>query len=226
MAVLEDIQQKQNELIRKWVSASMFIAPVTAAVPTELTSFTVGPPAVIDLAPLPPGPPTYQDVGLVGKEDGYTWGNEWEMSETTSHGYSDPTRRDILSNVSTINFIAQESKKVVHEVFYNLDLSAVTGDADSGEVQFSKPLSLRTRYYRAFFVGQDGFGDQAIYMGCLYPRAMISETDEQSGNEETEYAYPMTLTATPDTTLGTAVKFFWGGPGWRSLLSAMGYAAP
>ncbi|GEL19361.1 phage tail tube protein [Pseudonocardia asaccharolytica] len=223
MPLLEDIQQKQNELIRKWVAASMFVAPETAAVPTTLTTYTAGPPETIELAALPVGPPAYVDLGLVTKDDGYSWGNEWDVSETTSHGYADPTRRDILTNTSTVGFTAQETKKTVLEMFHNVDLSAVTPDTDSGEVTFAKPLQQATRYYRAFFIGRDGVGPQTIYMGALYPRAMVSETGEQTGSEESEYAYPMTLTATPDQALGTSVRFFFGGPGWKALLTKMGF---
>ena len=38
MPVLEDIQTKQNELIRKITAASMLVAPVGAALPTTLTT--------------------------------------------------------------------------------------------------------------------------------------------------------------------------------------------
>lgn len=318
MPSLEDLQLKQNKLIRKMVAASMFVASESAALPVSLTTggvsevqtvtitgsptagtFTLtlagqttapiqfnataaavasavaalsnvgtgnvtgtgGPlpatavtltfsgalgniatmtatssltggttPAVtvaattegtaIDLLALPAG---YTDIGLVRKEDGYSWGNEWEMAETASHGYSDPTRRDILSNVSTVGFTAQETKRRVLEMFHNVDLSSVVPNATSGEVAFDKPLSMTTRYYRALFVGRDGIGTSAIYMGVLYPRAMVSETGEQSGSEETELAYPLTLTATPDSTAGTSVRYMFGGPGWRSLLSSMGF---
>ncbi len=326
MPVLEDIQQKQNELIRKIVAASMFVAPVTADVPLTLTTGGTGgtnevqslsttgtptggtftltfsgqttaaiafnataaavqaalealtnvapgdiaaaggplPAAVtltfagayartnvatitatssltggttpttvittttpgvagvgIELAALPSG---YVDLGLVTKDDGYTFGNEWEMAETTSHGFSDPTRRDILSNTSTIGLTAQETKRRVLEMFHNVDLSSVA-PGPSGEVRFDKPLQQRTTYYRALLVARDGVGPQTIYMGVLYPRAMVSETGEQTGSEESEFAYPMTLTATPDFTVGTACRFLFGGPGWSSLLTNMGFPA-
>lgn len=322
MPVLEDIQSKQNELIRKMVAASMFVAPVTAALPASLTiggvrevqtvtitgaptggTFTLtlsgqttdaiaynataaavasavaalsnvgagnvtatgGPlpgtavaltfapqlgnveqmtasaagltggtaPAVsvttttegtpIELAALPSG---YTDIGLVTKDAGYSFGNQWEMSQTTSHGFSDPTRRDILSNTSTVGFTAQETKRRVLEMFHNVNLSSVAPtNATAGEVEFDKPLQQLTTYYRALFIARDGVGPQTIYMGVLYPRAMVSETGEQTGSEDSELGYPMTLTATPDFTAGTACRYLFGGPGWHSLLTNMGFPA-
>ncbi len=316
MPSLEDLQSKQNELIRKMVAASMFIAPETADLPATLTAGTsevqtvtiTGAPtggtftltysgqttaaiaynatasavqialeALSNLAPgditcgggpLPgtavtvtfnglgnvaqmtatgaltggttpavtvttttPGieiapvalPAGYVDLGYVTKDDGYSWGNESETSEVTSHGVSDPTRRDIISTTSTVGFTAQETKRRVLEVFHNVDLSAVTPTAGTGEIAFNKPLAPATRYYRSFFLGRDGIGPSAIYMGVVYSRAMVSETGEQTGSEESELGYPLTLTATPDSTVGYSVRYMFGGPGWMRQLAKMGW---
>lgn len=327
MAILEDIQSKQNELIRKIVAASMFVAPITADVPVSLTTGGTGavnevqslsisggptggtvtltfagqttapiaynataatvqaalvalsnvaagdivatggplpaavtltfggqyartnvaqitathaltggttpnvavttttpgaPGTAVDLLALPTG---YSDIGLVTKDDGYTFGNEWEMAETTSHGFSDPTRRDILSNTSTIGLTAQETKRNVLEMFHNVDLSTVVPTPATGEIRFDKPLQQRTTYYRTLLIARDGVGPQTIYMGILYPRAMVSETGEQTGSEESEFSYPMTITATPDFAVGTAARFLFGGPGWIATLAAMGFSS-
>ncbi|MBA2696853.1 MAG: hypothetical protein H0U62_13680 [Actinobacteria bacterium] len=319
MPVLEDLQLKQNELIRKITSASMFVAPPAAPLPVTLTtggvravqtitvtgtptggtftltflgqttaaivfnatatvvqdalvalsnvnpgdvvctggplpttavvatfggqystvatmtatgSFTGGstpgitvaattPGTAIELAALPTGA-GYVDLGLVTKDDGYSFGNEWETSEVTSHGIADPTRRDVLSATSTVGLTAQETKRQTLEMFHAVDLSGVVATA-SGEFAFSQPLAPVTRYYRTFLLARDGIGDSAVYMGMLYPRSMVSETGEQAGSEESEFAYPLTLTATPDSTVGYSVRFLFGGPGWRAQLTKMGF---
>ncbi len=316
MPALEDLQLKQNELIRKMTAASMFIAAEGTDLPTALTAgtsevqtvtvtgaptggtFTLtysgattaaiaynaaatavqtalealsnlvpgdvtcggGPlpatpvtvtfnglgnvaqmtatgaftggttPAVavttttpgIEIAPvaLPAG---YVDLGYVSKDDGYSFGNETEMNEVTSHGVSDPTRRDIISTTSTVGFTAQETKRRVLELMHNVDLSAVVPDPATGEVAFNKPLAPATRYYRSLFLGRDGIGLSAIYMAVIYPRAMISETGEQSASDESEFGYPLTLTATPDSSVGYSVRMIWGGPGWKRMLARMGF---
>ncbi len=225
MPVLEDIQAKKTELIRKITAASLFIAAPTAPLPTTLTT---GPSADLTALPSEIGPPEvqhYREVGLVTKDDGYNWGRETEMAETTSHGFVDPTRRDILRTTNTVAFTAQETSKVNLEMFRNVDLSSVIPTAVTGEVSFPEPLSPTTRYYRCFAIGSDGIGAGRIYVATLYPRAMVSEFGEQGWNDENEVQYPFTLTATPDTTAGYSVKHFFGGPGWRALLSAMGFPA-
>jgi len=318
MPVLEDLQSKQTELIRKITSASMFVGPPGAPLPVTLTtggvravqtititgsptagtftltfngqptapiaynatatvvqaalvalsniepgdvvctggplpatavvatfggqystvatmgvthSLTGGTPGItvtattpgtaIDLTPLPAGA-GYVDLGLVTKDDGYSFGNEWETSEVTSHGIADPTRRDVLSATSTVGITAQETKRQTLEMFHAVDLSGVV-PAASGEIAFSKPLAPVTRYYRTFLLGRDGIGDSAVYMGIIYPRSMVSETGEQTGSEESELAYPLTLTATPDSAVGYSVRFLFGGPGWRAQLTKMGF---
>ena len=213
----EDLQTKKTELIRKMTSASLFIAASTVTLPTTLTTG-----ASADLTALPSG---YVDVGLVTKDDGYAIGRETETAETTSHGFVDPTRRDILSVANTIGFTAQETSMKTLEMYRQVDLSASTGTAVTGEVAFSEPLAPVTRYYRAYLIGRDGIGTGAIYIATLYPRAMISEFGEQTWNDENEITYPFTLTATPDTTAGYAVRHLYGGPGWRSLLVSMGWPA-
>jgi hypothetical protein len=217
MPALEAMQAKKTQLIRKMTAASMFIGPSTATLPATLTSGASG-----DLVALPTG---YVDIGLVTKDDGYALGREVETSETTSHGYVDPTRRDILSVQNTVGFSCQETSRQTLDMFRGVDLSASTGTTVTGEVSFAEPLSPAARYYRALLIGRDGIGATAIYIATLYPRAMISEFGEQSWNNENELMYPFVLTATPDSTAGYSVKHFFGGPGWKTLLVDMGWPA-
>ena len=214
-ATLEAIQAKKTQLIRKMTAASMFVAPFSATLPTTLTTG-----ASADLTALPAG---YVDVGLVTKDDGYTLGREVETSETTSHGYVDPTRRDILKVTNTVGFSCQETSKQVLDMYRGVDLSSTTGTAVTAEVAFNEPLSPSSRYYRALLIGRDGIGASTIYIAMLYPRAMISEFGEQTWNDENEITYPFTLTATPDSTAGYSVRHLFGGLGWKALMVDMGW---
>ncbi len=173
----------------------------------------------IDLAPLPAA---YTDIGLVTKDDAYTWARNVEMAETRSHGYLDPTRRDITGNVSSLAFTAQETKLKTLEVYHNVDLQGVTAAAATGEFTFNDPLQAATRYHRVISIGRDGVGTQAIYLIRVMPRAMLSEPGEQQWSDENELVYPMTMTATPDSALGYSMRYVFGGPGWRALCSSMG----
>jgi hypothetical protein len=217
MPALDTIDKKQAELIRKVQQAAVFVAPLATAVPTAFTSG-----ASSDLTALIAG---YKPIGLVTKDDAYTWNRETDMAETTSHGRVDPTRRDQTSNVSSLSFSAQETNMTNLELYHNVDLSAVVPTATTGEVAFSDPLAPGTIRRRLIAIGQDGQGLQTIYLVRVMPMAMMSEPGEQTWSDEGELLYPMTFTATPDDTLGYAIRYHFGGPGWKSLLVKMGFPA-
>lgn len=214
---LEDIDSKQAELIRKVQAAAVFLAPPGESVPSAFTET-----ASATLTALPSG---YNPVGLVTKDDAYSWSRAVDMAETTSHGIVTPTRRDITSNVSSLAFTAQETSRTVLEAYHNLDLSAITPTATTGEVAFSDPVSAQTRYPRLIAIGRDGLGANAIYIIRVMPRAILSEPGDQAWSDADALGYPMTFTATPDSTLGYAIRYHFGGPGWKSLLVAMGFPA-
>jgi hypothetical protein len=217
MPDLETIDKKQAELIRKVQAAAVFVGPLSSTIPT---AFTTG--ATADLTALTAG---YKPIGLVTKDDAYTWNRETDMAETTSHGRVDPTRRDVTSNVSSLSFSAQETNITNLELYHNVDLSTVTPTAVTGEVSFADPLAPASIRRRLISIGRDGIGTNAIYLIRVMPMAMMSEPGEQTWSDEGELVYPMTFTATPDDELGYAIRYHFGGPGWRNLLVKMGFPA-
>lgn len=210
------LQKKQVELIRKPLAGAVMLAPITADLPASLTTG-----ATSDLATLPAG---YKDLGLITKSDGLSWSRSVDVAETTSWGFADATRRDITSDVTTLQLTAQETNIQTLGLYHNVDMSTVTPDATTKEVAFSQPLRAASRYYRVFAISVDGVGADAIYIGRLLPRAMVSDIGDQAWTDADELAYQVTLTATPDTTAGYSVRHFFAGPGWAALTSKMGWA--
>lgn len=215
---LDTLQTRQQELIRKALSGSVFIAPDGTALPTSLT--TGATPALTTL------PEDWVDLGYLSKDDGATWARETELSEVTSWGALEATRSDINADVVSLSVTAQETSKLTLELYENIDLSAVTPTASTGEISFAKPTRPATRYYRLFAICQDGEGDDAIYIGKLAPRAQVTEVGDQVWTDgDDPIAYPMTFSAKTDSTAGYSIKYFFGGPGWKSLLVSMGFPA-
>lgn len=211
---LEDIDKKQSELIRKVQACALFLGPPTATVPAK---FTTGATGTLDALPV-----TYNPIGLVTKDDAYTWSRSVDLAETTSHGRVDPTRRDIISNVSALAFTAQETSRPVLEAYHNLDLSAITADSTTGEFTFADPLAPATRYPRLIGIGRDGVGASAIYIIRIMPRAILTEPGDQTWSDTDSLGYPMTFSASPDDVLGYSIRYVFGGPGWKALLTKMG----
>lgn len=214
---LEALNTQQSALIRKIQAAGVFMAPETESVPS---AFTAGASSALQALP-----ENYNAMGYVTKDDAYTWNRETDMAETTSHGRVDPTRRDITSVVTSLQFSAQETSKPVLEAYHGVDLSAITPTAVTGEVSFVDPLAPATKPVRMITIGRDGAGANAIYLIRIMPRAILTEPGEQTWSDTDELVYPMTYSATPDDLLGYSIRYVFGGPGWKALLTQMGFPA-
>lgn len=217
MGDLTALQQRKTELIRKTLNGSVWVAPTSAIAPASLTTGAAGDPTPI--------PADYVDAGYITKDDGVGFSRDVETSDTTSWGVSEPTRSDVVRDVDTVHWIMQESKKSSFELYYNVDLSGITADATTGEVSFVKGSGNSARYWRWFGIAQDGGGADAIYIGRFHPRMKMTAFGDQSWVDGTELQYDVTGTCYVDSDLGYATKFFWGGPGWKTLLADLGFTS-
>ena len=211
------LKKANTDLFFKALDAVVLVAPTTAAVPT---TFTTGATAALQSLPT-----DYKSIGWVDKSDAYTWSRDTEMSETTSHGSTEPTRRDITSDVTGLQMTAQETSKLILELSNNIDLSSVTPTAVTGEISFNRSVSPQTRYFRLIAIAQDGAGADLRYNIIILPRAMISEYGETTWGDENIQTYPLTWSATPDPVLGFSYRQVLAGPGFRSRLESMGFPA-
>ncbi|SFO82381.1 hypothetical protein SAMN05421810_10177 [Amycolatopsis arida] len=213
------LKRKQSELIRKALEGSIFIADHTADLPTALTSGDAA-----GLLPLPAG---YEDIGWVDKGDGATWSRSVDTAEVDSWGAVEPTRTDITKQTDGLKFTAQETKRKTLELYEGVNLGSVVPDPTTGEVRFDRPARPATRYFRVFGLFVDGVGPDTIYVAKLAPRATVTDTGDQKWSDDDDpVGYEVTLTAKYDEDAGTAMRFFFGGPGWKALLADMGFPAP
>jgi hypothetical protein len=223
----DTLKNKQRELIRKALDGSVFVAPFAdatgtpTAVITDMTTYAAGPPVVIDLTPLPTG---WDDLGLLNT-DGASFASETTSSDVTSWGEVSPTRTDIISDTTTLTVTAQETKALTIGIMSGVDVAALTPDADSGELAFAKPTRPAGSYYRLFSVAVDQGAGGDIWIGRFLPRAKKSNQGEQVfGGGDDPISYPFTFTGEVDDALGYSEKWFFGGPGWKALLTEMGWA--
>lgn len=209
---------RHSELIRKALQGSVFVAPSTA---TALTALT-GTDSL--LATLPTGS---VDIGYATK-DGTSFERAIDASETTSWGATDPTRRDITSDVVTIHVVAQETKASVLGLYWGLDATALVPVAASGETTLTKPLRPLNRFYRLLTIGVDSNSSGEIYIARYNPYVSVTSLGSQKYSDDGEINYDLTFTAYPDSTLGYSEKMFYGGLGWKALITAgaMGFATP
>ena len=213
MPTLSGIRTANTTLIRKGLEGAVFIAPYTA---TNIAALTDANGALVAL------PAGYVDAGWLEKGQGAAWAVDSDASDTASWGVAGPTRRDITSRVTGLSFTMQETKRASLEVYHGMSLAAVTPGA-GGEVTFDEPNRPASTYYKVLVISKDGDGADTIYLAKFLPRASVTDVAEQSWNEDDEVRYGVTLTAYNDATVGTAVRHFYGGPGWTALDDAHGF---
>ena len=218
----EALKNKQTELIRKALEGSVFLADVTADPIAALTTYTAGPPVVIDLAPLPVG---WDDLGWLS-QDGAAFSRDVSTSDVVSWGSVSPTRSDVTADTSTLTVVAQETKLLTIGLATGADLAAVTPAANSGEVSIEKPARPSSKFYRVLSLAVD-LGDAGeIYIGRFMPRAKVTSYAEQSfGGGDDPISWGVTFTGYEDSALGYSERWIFGGPGWQALLTEMGFGA-
>lgn len=214
MAAWESLKSHQNTLIRKQLEGSTFIAPTTSAAVSALTG------ADSSLNALPAG---YNDLGWMS-DDGAQFSSEVDASDVTSWGSVEPTRRDIVADITTLEVTLQETNKHTLGLYTGVDMTTVVPDATSGEVVVDKPDRPATRHWRVLTIGVDLSDAGEIYIARFLPRASVTDKADQAfNNQDDPTTWGVTMTAYMDSSLGYSERFFFGGPGWESLLGAMGF---
>lgn len=213
---LADLQKRSVDLIRKGLDGSIFVAPYSED--TEIKELM----GEGGLVALPDG---YQDVGWITKDQGASWSREIDSSDVESLGSAEPTRRDITSDVTGLEFTMQEMKALSMELYEGVnlaDLAAQAGSDTHVNVSFDKPDRPATLYYRLLALFKDGEGADAFYFARWLPRVLITDRGDQSWNENDEIQFPVTITAFNDPQFGTSVRNLFGIP--TGMLEKMGIA--
>lgn len=215
MASFDTLADFKDDLVRKVLAGAVLDAPMTASLPTSLTTG-----ATSELSTTT----GFTSLGRIS-DAGLSASADTESSGVPGWGALEDVRTDIIRRTATFSFSCLETNKSVLSLYYNQDLSGITADASTGEVSFTEATKPDTRYRRMILLGIDGEGANAIYIARFLPRATVSEVSEQTWSTEDALAYQMTVTAKIDSTLGYAVKHLYGGPGWKALNTKMGFTA-
>jgi hypothetical protein len=211
----DTLQDKNNELIRRTIDGSVFIAPFSADPIASLTDTDKL------LKTLPAG---YEDLGWLD-DTGATIARAVSTANATSFGAVEPTRTDITQDTKTIKVMAQETKALTIGLYTGADMAGVTADATSGEVDIATPSRPSVRHYRCLVLGVDLTDVGEIYMAKFYPRVSVTDYDDEKFQSKADdpATRGVTLTAYIDSTLGYSARDLYGGAGWFSLKSAMGF---
>ncbi|MEU6033972.1 hypothetical protein ABZ801_01040 [Actinomadura sp. NPDC047616] len=212
----EALAEKKNQLIRKALNGSVFIAPITAPPITKLTD-----PTDKLLAQLPE---EYEDLGWAG-DGGSQFGRDVDTSNVNAWGSSEPVRSDINSDVTTLQVTALETKRLTIGLYLGKDMRNVSPDSASGEVSIRKPARPSTLHYRVLALAVDETEAGEIYVARFFPRMRVTDFEEQAfqSSDDDPITYGMTFTAFNDAALGYSQDDLFGGPGWAALTADMGF---
>ncbi|WP_242882581.1 phage tail tube protein [Actinomadura litoris] len=207
---------KKNQLIRKALNGSVFIAPIAAPVITKLTD-----PTDKLLVALPS---EYEDLGWAG-DDGSQFGRDVDTSNVSAYGSPEPVRSDVKSDVSTLQVTALETKALTIGLYLGKNMANVAPDPITGEVSIRKPARPSTLHYRVLALAVDETEAGEIYVARFFPRMRVTDYAEQAhqSNDDDPISYGITFTAFTDATLGYSQDDLFGGPGWAALTADMGF---
>lgn len=211
------VQTKKDELIRKALAGSVFIGSSSAPVVTALTG-TDSTLAVL------PGTNAYTDGGNF-TDEGARFSRAVERSEVTSFGSYNPTRTDITSDAETFAIDFQETNKQTISMFTGADPASLVPTVASGELKIVKPDRPSPRTYRVLALSVDGPTESEIYIARFYPRVKVSDFSDQAYAKDGVIQWGATFAAEKDSTVGSSLVYFFGGPGWKALLTQMGFAS-
>ncbi|MDK7048737.1 hypothetical protein QP324_09130 [Corynebacterium sp. UMB0012] len=214
---IDTLRNVKDGLIRKMVGGgAILLAPRTAKVPE---SFTDANGALIALD-------GYVGLGRIAKAGAPTFTPEDTTEEVETWGEMDPSRRDLTASKLTVEATLQDTRKETLAIAANRDMAYMDAikPGANGEIAIEDNPEPGTIEYRAFFIGVDGVGEDAFYFGRSLPRVMITRGPE-SWDPANAVTYPLTLTALKDSELGYSSKRFFGGPGAKKRLEAMGFTA-
>lgn len=220
MADYETLKNKQAELIRKPLDGSVFLAEISAPAIVDLTQDSVATPGTPELSPLPAG---YDDLGWL-TTDGAQFSRDVSTSEISSWGSVSPTRTDVVSDSTTLSVTAQETKLLTVGLATGADLSSLVADATTGELKIAKPARPKSKHWRVLSLAVDNGDGGEIYIARYLPRAKVTGYAEQSfGGGDDPVLWGVTFTGEEDSDEGYSEAWYFGGPGWKALLTDMGF---
>ena len=204
-----ELALNQPTQIFKALGGIIYTAAMAQAIPTAFTETASASLTQLDTT-------AWTRLGLITKGEGITFSRDMSTEDEESWGYSEPTRTDISSDVTSAAFTLQEVKKSTLEMYDFVDLSTVTADATTGEVTYNKPISGALTYRRMIYMAVDGAGTDRRYRFKVMPRAQVIAVQDEVWSQSAAVKFPFTVRATVDPVLGYAVRNVLAGPGQKA----------
>lgn len=162
--------------------------------------------------------------GEIQKAAGVSLAPEVTTSNIDGYGSSGPRRTLITGETFTINYFAQEWRKVNQELWHNVDMATVSATPGKGFTA-RKTSSLNMRFYSAILIAQDAGPGGDLYPFFKYPKVSVSQKAAMASQQGTELGLPCTLTVYDDADFGSMYDFGVSGAGFDAIALAAGFAS-
>lgn len=215
MPAIDALQSLQNDLIRKTLNGSVFIAPYSAATVDEATLFDT---ATGELKTLPTG---FKDLGYL-TDAGASFNRSVTNSDVTSWQSLTPTRSDLTADTTTLQVICQETNLQTLGLYTGAADTALNPATANGVVRVDKPARPTGLEYRVLSIAVDETSEGEVVLCRYLPKAKPTAFGKQDFAKANEIQYDVTFTGYVDDVLGSPESFIFGGAGWLSRLTAMG----
>ena len=216
-----EVVEHKDELWRKALGAIVAVAPYSTSPITSILDATDG-----TLAALPAG---WVQLGRP-TEDGITWPRETEVSELFGMGSTGPARSDIRRVTKRVSFTLAEVRKSGLELAQGITISPtvtkVPVTTGSQHLTWDEPELPTYPFMRLIAIARDITAGGEMYIARELLRCKVTEVGEETWSDQDQaMVQQLTLTAYHDSTEGTAMRHFRGGPGYAEVIELEGFTA-
>lgn len=216
-AVTWDEFQESAELlsgVRKTLGAVVAIGPADAPVPGAITT---------DGVKVNPLPEEYEFLGLLPPE-GVDHAREMNFDETEALGHTNPVRRDPGTGSRTVTTnLFEVDRRIINELIDQVDLSDVTPDATTGEVEWEAQDLTEIKFHRLVVIAFDGSFTNPVFDRRFFPKVQLTSLPNETFAKGDARQAQLGFTIYKDDTLGYPVKVAKAGLGFKEIAAALGW---
>jgi hypothetical protein len=196
---------QDNANIRKALKGGVLMAPMSASLPTALTT---GATPTLNVLTGFNSLGFFDDSGAVRSE-------KISVEDVPAWGKVAPVRTDIVTDVTSVKINALESNLYTLAAFFRIPVASLVPNGTTGELVITKNISPTVNYQRMIVLTQDGGAGSEFWIAQLLPMAAVTAVGDMSFNSaKNTITYNMTLTGYEDPVAGFDEQMFYAGPGW------------
>ncbi|WP_280391183.1 Ig-like domain-containing protein [Nocardia wallacei] len=172
-------------------------------------------------------PAGWMTSGEIQKAAGVSIAPDLQTSPIEGYGSSGPRRLVPTAEGLSIDYVAQEWRKINLSLWHNVEMATTNAVPGKGFSQ-SKTSALDIFYYSALLVARDRNSGGELYPWFKFPKVSVSKRGAMAGQIGKELPLPLTLTPFDDAEYGAAeagglYDFGVSGAGFDSIAEDAGF---